>query len=312
MTSRKMKSYLKCVFLFFPFIILVFLSCSEEEPIYFAARPLAIAGADQLVEIFDTVSLDASSSTNNENVEYIWSFDSKPSGSTTVFSDSTLPNPTFIADASGFYNIKLAVKINESYSDPDYAVIQSIIKKSEEYFPQKVGNKWKYKVYDETGIIKDMLTIKVVGTKTLPNGELASVWVYDGTSHIFPYSIIDTLYLVTIEDTLVYYFSLQNSQVPFLGYIVPLSVGTKWTSWSWWWTEVSVLEKIALSIDIGTFQEVCKVEHLIPGSMPVSGFLSYNWIIPHLGLAKMGLYEPDQPPYYSEEHWELFWYELVE
>jgi hypothetical protein len=156
------------------------------------------------------------------------------------------------------------------------------------------------------------MTIKVVETTTLPNGELATIWVYDGTSQIFPYSIIDTLYLVTRGDTLVNYVSLQNIQTPFLGYIVPLSIGDKWTSPGWWWMKASVLEKVPLSINIGTFQEVYKVEHLIPGFTPISGFLSYNWIIPYLGLVKMDLFEPDRPPFYSEEHWELFWYELVE
>ena len=165
-----MKTYLKCILLFLTPTILLIVSCNEEPPIYLTATPNAQAGTDQLVEIYDTVYLDGSLSTKSENVEYIWTFDYKPPGSTTVFSDSSAQNPTFLVDAAGFYNVQLVVKTKGMYSEPDYTVIQSIFKKSGNYFPQTVGNKWKYKVSDQEGTVIDTITIEVVGTRTLPNG----------------------------------------------------------------------------------------------------------------------------------------------
>jgi hypothetical protein len=304
-----MKTYLKCILLFLTPTILLIVSCNEEPPIYLTATPNAQAGTDQLVEIYDTVYLDGSLSTKSENVEYIWTFDYKPPGSKTVFSDSSIQNPTFIADAGGFYSVQLVLKSKEMYSEPDYTVIQSILKKSEEYFPKKVGNKWKYKVSDQAGTVTDTITIEVVGTTNLQNGEPASIWVYSRISNIYPYpySIIDTLYLVNRGDTLVYYH--QNNPDPLLGYIVPFQVGDSLVIR--WNNTVVVMEENSMSIDIGTFQVAYQMKHLIPGWSPMySEFYSYNWIVPYIGLVKMDLYE------YSfnlkEEHWELIWYDLVE
>ncbi len=308
-----MKTYLKCILLFLTITILFIVSCSEEEPLYVDATPIALAGTDQLVEIYDTVYLDGSQSTKSENVEYIWTFDYKPPGSTAIFSDSSAPNPIFVADAGGFYNVQLVVKNKEMYSESDYTVIQSIFRKSEEYFPQKVGNKWKYKVSDQAGTVTDTITIEIVGTTTLQNGEPASVWVYSGVGYIYPYPYIriDTLYLVTRGDTLVYYH--QNNPDPLLGYIVPFQVGDSLVIT--WNNTVTVLGKNSISIDIGTFQDTYQMSHLIRAFEPGWwDFRSYNWIVPRVGLVKMDLQEwyYSPPPSYFDEHWELIWYNLVE
>ncbi|MCH6575391.1 MAG: hypothetical protein IH795_09330 [Bacteroidetes bacterium] len=236
-----MKTYLKCILLFLTLTILLIVSCKVEEPLYDNATPIAHAGTDQLVEIYDTVSLDVSLSTKSENVVYNWTFNYKPPVSTTVFSDSSAPNPTFVADVAGFYNVQLVIKNNEVYSEPDFVVIQSIYTESGNYFPQKVGNKWKYKVTDSTGTVKDTVTVEVVGTTTLQNGQTTSIWVYSDFGTIYPNGYIDTLYLVTRADTLIYYQIYQNNLYPFLGYIVPFQVGDSWGE-MWVTPTVTVLE----------------------------------------------------------------------
>ena len=214
-----MKTYLKCIFLFLTITILLILSCSEEVSVNLIGTPTAHAGTDQLVEIYGIVFLDGSQSTNTENVEYIWSFNYKPPGSATVFSDSSAPYPTFIADLPGFYNVQLVVKNKGVYSEPDFIVIQTIDAESEKYFPQKVGNKWKYKITDEEGTVKDTITVEIVGTTTLQNGEPASIWVYSSFSHTY-YPLRDTLYFVTRGDTLVYFYDVyyQNYFKPSFSY----------------------------------------------------------------------------------------------
>ncbi len=299
-----MKTYLKSILLFLTLTILLIVSCSEEEPLYMTSTPIAHAGIDQLVEIYHIVNLDGSLSTKSENVEYIWTFSYKPPGSITVFSDSSAPNPSFVADLPGFYNVQLVVKNKEMYSEPDFVVIQAILTKSESYFPQNVGNKWKYKVTDEEGTVKDTVTIEVVGTTTLQNGESASIWVYSGDYRMWPYGLFDTLYLATRGDTLVYYQFWQNDLMPFLGYIIPFQVGNKWTSlWLNAYTGVTVLEKVG--------NGAYRMEHRIQYT---EGYdKSYNWIAPYVGLVKMDLYsEYFMPYYYREGHWELIWYNLVE
>ena len=309
-----MKTYLKCILLFLTLTFLLIVSCSEEAPVNLTSTPIARAGADQLVEIYDTVYLDGSLSTKSENVEYNWTFNYKPQGSTTVFSDSSAPNPTFVADAAGFYNVQLVIKNNDVYSEPDYAVTQSIFKESGKYFPQQVGNKWKYKVTDSTGTMKDTVTVEVVGTTTLQNGETASIWVYSDFGSIYFNGYIDTLYLVTSGDTLIYYPIYQNDLYPFLGYIVPFQVGDSWGEM--YKSTTTVLDYNSISIDIGTFYGAYQIEHSMHPQQ-TCGSRSNNWIVPRVGLVKMDLTSCHPGPSQfscicTEEHWELIWYNLVE
>ncbi len=301
-----MKTYLKCILLFLTLTILLIVSCSEEAPVNLTSTLIAHAGTDQLVEILDIAYLDGSLSTKSESVEYIWSFNYKPPGSTTVFSDSSAPNPTFVPDLTGFYNVQLVIKDKEMYSEPDLVTIQAIFTDlPENYFPNKVGNKWKYKVTDSTGTVIDTATVEIVDTTTLQNGETAYIWVYSDWGFYVFYGFIDTLYLVTRGDTLIYYQVYQNDLIPFLGYIVPFQLGDRWGI-IWRTPTVTVLEKIA----IGTFYGAYQMVHLIPGDF---GGWSYNWIAPRVGLVKLD-WNIESLIYnsLSEEYWELIWYNLVE
>jgi len=60
-----MKTYLKYILLFLTLTILLIVSCSEEAPVNLTSTPIAHAGADQLVEIYDIVFLDGSLSTRH-------------------------------------------------------------------------------------------------------------------------------------------------------------------------------------------------------------------------------------------------------
>ena len=43
-------------------------------------------------------------------------------------------------------------------------------------FPNNIGTNWKYKVYDSINSILDTITIKIIGTTNLDNGDAASIW----------------------------------------------------------------------------------------------------------------------------------------
>ena len=312
-----MKTYLKCILLFLTLTILLIVSCSEEAPVNLTSTPIAHAGTDQLVGIYDIVLLDGSLSTNSENVEYIWTLNYKPLGSITILSDSSASNPIFSPDLPGFYNVQLVVKNKEMYSDPDFVTIQAIDAETENYFPKKVGNKWKYKITDEEGIVKDTITVEIVGTTTLQNGEPASIWVYSSFSHTY-YPPRDTLYFVTRADTLVYYIYYQNYRQPIFPYIIPFQVGNGLPAGFWrereWIDYFTVLEYNSITVDIWTFPDAYKLYHTI--SEFESYDWSYSWIVPRVGLVKMDFYDgwsTGVPPvFFREEYWELIWYNLVE
>ncbi|MCK4827095.1 PKD domain-containing protein, partial [bacterium] len=87
--------------------------------------PVAEAGQDDTVSVGATVTLDGSGSSdaNDDLLSFQWSFTSKPSESSVTLSDSTIENPTFVADVNGFYDIQLIVNDGTVDSDPDTVTI---------------------------------------------------------------------------------------------------------------------------------------------------------------------------------------------
>ncbi len=86
--------------------------------------PVANAGADQTVNVGDTVTLDGSGSTDADGdpLTYSWTL-TTPAGSGAVLSDATAVAPTFVADAEGTYTAELIVNDGMDSSTPDSATI---------------------------------------------------------------------------------------------------------------------------------------------------------------------------------------------
>ena len=80
--------------------------------------PLANAGPDQTVTAGATVQLTSAGSYDPEGnpLGYSWTLTSKPVGSAAAFNNSSLANPTFIADKKGTYGAQLIV--NDGGSPP--------------------------------------------------------------------------------------------------------------------------------------------------------------------------------------------------
>ncbi|MDH4161916.1 MAG: PKD domain-containing protein [Nitrospirota bacterium] len=85
--------------------------------------PVADAGLDRAVSTGTVVTLDGSASSDAEGgtLTYVWSFITKPAGSTAVFSNATGTNPTFTADKDGNYVVSLVV--NDGMTDSAPAVV---------------------------------------------------------------------------------------------------------------------------------------------------------------------------------------------
>ncbi|HSD62795.1 MAG TPA: T9SS type A sorting domain-containing protein [Ignavibacteriaceae bacterium] len=98
-------------------------ACAADHP------GIADAGPDQPVVVGNTVNLDGSGSSDQDGdvLTYTWSLISKPSGSTASLSDSTIVNPSFIADIAGSYIIRLVVYDGYFKSAPDSVTITALI-----------------------------------------------------------------------------------------------------------------------------------------------------------------------------------------
>ena len=73
--------------------------------------PVANAGAQQTVNIAETVTLNASGSSDADNdaLTYSWTVTSVPSGSAATLSSTSVVSPTFVADVAGSYVFALVV-----------------------------------------------------------------------------------------------------------------------------------------------------------------------------------------------------------
>ncbi len=83
--------------------------------------PLAVAGESLLIEVGETVQLEASASYDPDNdtiVQYEWTLAARPEGSAAELSDRFASDPVFQADMAGVYRLQLVVRDFEYASDP--------------------------------------------------------------------------------------------------------------------------------------------------------------------------------------------------
>lgn len=88
-----------------------------------------------------------------------------------------------------------------------------------EYFPNTVGDYWKYKYVDSLSNSTSYVDVNIVGNKTLSNGQTAKIWLFTFSDHV------DTNYVYQIDDTVRFlniYSEIINT------YVIPLINNNKW------------------------------------------------------------------------------------
>ncbi len=89
-------------------------------------KPVAHAGADQTVEMGNTVTLDGSASSTSRSgatLSYTWTLVKKPDGSAAALSSATAQKPSFTADLPGAYEADLLVNDGTDSSEHDRVAI---------------------------------------------------------------------------------------------------------------------------------------------------------------------------------------------
>jgi hypothetical protein len=101
-----------------PVLVVVTAAAKNEAPV-------ASAGTNQSVLKGSVVTLDGTASTDpNRNIlDFTWTLVSRPQGSAAVLSSSTAIKPTFVADATGTYVVKLRVSDGRETSPEVYTSV---------------------------------------------------------------------------------------------------------------------------------------------------------------------------------------------
>ncbi|UCD81362.1 MAG: fibronectin type III domain-containing protein, partial [Desulfobacterales bacterium] len=91
------------------------------------SAPVAQAGADQAVQVNDTVQLDGSGSSDvdGHRLTFNWSLVTKPGGSAAALANPTAVKPTFNVDVTGTYTVQLIVNDGTVDSAPDTVTIST-------------------------------------------------------------------------------------------------------------------------------------------------------------------------------------------
>jgi RHS repeat-associated protein len=90
--------------------------------------PVADAGTDQSGRVTETITLDGSGSSDVDGnpLIYLWSFVSRPAGSTATLSSETAVRPAFTIDKAGTYTVQLIVNDGTVSSVADAVTISTI------------------------------------------------------------------------------------------------------------------------------------------------------------------------------------------
>ena len=95
--------------------------CPKEASVDQNRLPEAVAGSDITAVVGDLVQLDGSGSSDPEGaaVEYRWSFEALPAGSSAQLNDTSVVNPSFVPDIEGTFVVRLVVHDGKDPSAPD-------------------------------------------------------------------------------------------------------------------------------------------------------------------------------------------------
>lgn len=104
-----------------------------SEPVFVRVRtvnspPVANAGLDRHAATGETVRLDGSGSSDldGDAITYLWTFVSRPVGSTAALSDARTAFPHFMVDVPGTYRIRLSVSDPVSSSATDTVIVSTV------------------------------------------------------------------------------------------------------------------------------------------------------------------------------------------
>jgi len=150
---------------------------------------------------------------------------------------------------------------------------------SSEIFPDKVGDTWRYLVYDTTtgGPSQYYLDVSIVADTALPGGIMATIWKYQ-----YP-GFADTSLVILKGDTIQFLSNTINLAV-IKQYVIPFSVNSSWPNPLCDRSQVTVIERTGVVVGQTHFLNSF---HLSSHSgCPDRDFIIDEWFADNIGLVK--------------------------
>ncbi len=170
-----------------------------------------------------------------------------------------------------------------------------------EYFPNKVGDKWIYNVYDSVTAKMNEVFVEIIGTTTLPKGEVANIWIYK-----YP-DKIDTNFVFQSGDTVRFVPALDLNPNDYLvkeTYVIPLLVGNYWTN-LFLYDSVHVTKETKISVNNLQFDST----YFLIEKGRTFNYLIYaeEYFKPTIGMVQLSRYEnnffiPENKVWYLKQY----------
>lgn len=170
-----------------------------------------------------------------------------------------------------------------------------------EYFPNSVGNYWKYKYVDSIANTSVFVEVNIIGNTVLPGGQNAKIWTYTFPGHI------DTSFVYQDGNTIKFVdrgLSVRNS------YTLPLVLNNQWkVNPAYVYDSIQVIDNRAYQLNDQNFDNSFLLYEY--GHLPNDHWNKFEWFCPNIGMITKN--EKDQfliAATVSVVHWELVEYNL--
>ncbi len=146
--------------------------------------------------------------------------------------------------------------------------------RSAAYFPNAIGNFWKYKVVDSTSNKSVLVDVNIVGNTILPGGQTAKIWTFTYPDHLdtsFAYQIADTFRFVDKD------LSVTNA------YVIPLQLNTQWRTNPYYvFDSIQVTDNRTYNLNDTNFDNSFLLHRF--GYLPNAKWNSIEWFCPKIGM----------------------------
>jgi hypothetical protein len=160
------------------------------------------------------------------------------------------------------------------------------------YFPNDIGNVWRYEVIDSTRLRKDYVTVRVTGTTSVQNLE-AKIWTYQ-----YPYKT-DTSYVVATDTSVIVFNSDRYSTA--MTYVLPLQSGRTWKG-AWIFDDYVIGKSDSVALSNGQKRWGYNIKET--GTSPNYLRTRNEWFVPYYGTALLHRYEYNNGPA-DHKYWQL-------